>query len=384
MPPSVRRAGHGRTLFRGEFLAMPSFSLKRLGEVFSGGHYTLGLKAAVAALVSYGLAYGLKLPNGYWAVLTAVLVVQSTIGASLSVAIDRALGTVVGGVVGVGAAMVAGPSALLTFVMLGVSILLTSTLAARFTSFKLAPVTAVIVLLSDPTHVDPWISGLHRVFEIGIGGVVGVLCALLILPARAVAFLFPHCATAVRLCAELLSLGRDGLLGRGLDAGRMDALNSKARKALRAADARIAEAQAERALSGQLDPNPVVRSCRRLWHSVIILLRGTDTPLSERIVMLLGPGLDGAVAGLTGYMEAVALLLDGEKGVDLSAAAEAARAAVVALDGEVERLNAVGTFDDASGTDLRAVFSAISACGHMMENLDELVARLSEMEEGGA
>lgn len=360
---------------------MPSFSLGRLGEIFSSGHYTLGLKAAVAAVASYGLATGLNLPNGYWAVLTAVLVVQSTIGASLSVAIDRALGTVVGGGVGVAAAMVAGSSTVLTFAMLGLSILVTSTLSARFTSFKLAPVTAVIVLLSDPTHVDPWISGLHRVLEIGIGGVVGVLCALLILPARAVAFLFPHCATAVRLCAELLRLGRDGLLGRGLDAGRIDALNAKARKVLRAADARIAEARAERALSGQGDPNPVVRSCRRLWHSVIILLRGTDAALSEKLVTLLGPGLDGAVAGLGGYMEAVARQLDGETGADLSGAAQTARAAVVALDTEVERLNAAGTFDDVSGADLRAVFSAISACGHMMENLDELVARLAEMDD---
>lgn len=362
---------------------MTSFLPRRLGEIFSPSHYKLGLKAAVAALASYALAYGLDLPNGYWAVLTSILVVQSTIGASLSVAIDRGLGTVVGGIVGVAAAMAAGPSTALTFAALGVAIMATSTLAARFASYKLAPVTAVIVLLSDPTHADPWVSGLHRVFEIGVGGVVGVLCALLILPGRALFFLFPHCAAAVRLCAALLALGRDGLLGRGFDAARMDALNAEARKTLRAADARIAEARAERALSGHFDPTPVVRDCRRLWHSVIILLRGADTTLSDPLVALLAPGLDGAVAGLSGYMDAVARRLDGEKGVDVSVPAEAARAAVVALDGEVERLNAAGTFDTVSGADLRVVFAAISACGHMMENLDELVVRLAEL-EGGA
>jgi len=67
----------------------------------------------------------------------------------------------------------------------------------------------------------------------------------------------------------------------------------------------------------------------------------------------------------------------------MSAPAETARAAVAALDGEVERLNAAGTFDTVSGADLRVVFAAISACGHMMENLDELVARLEEVEAGG-
>lgn len=356
------------------------FDRARLAALFAPSHYALGLKAAVAALVSFAVAYGLDLPNGYWAVLTAILVVQSTIGASLAVAIDRGLGTVVGGAVGVVGAMLAGPSVGWTVVALAVAILITSTLAARFSSYKLAPVTAVIVLLSDPTHVDPWISGVHRVFEIGLGGVVGVLCALLILPARAVFVLFPHCATAVRLCAALLALGRDGLLGRGFEPTHMDDLNAKARQALRAADARIAEARAERALSGHSDPMPVVRSCRRLWHSVIILLRGTDTVLPPRIAELLGPGLDAAVGMLGAYMEAVARHLDGDKDVELTAPSAAARAAVVALDGEVERLNAAGTFDEATGAELRAVFAAISACGHMMENLDELVARLSEMQ----
>lgn len=359
---------------------MPALLPKSLGQVFSPAHAKLGLKAAVAALVSYALAYGLDLPNGYWAVLTAILVVQSTIGASLSVAIDRALGTVVGGVVGVVAAMAAGPSVPFTFLALGVAVIVTSTLAAKFSSYKLAPVTAVIVLLSDPTHVDPWVSGLHRVFEIGVGGAVGVLCALLILPARAVFFLFPHCATAVKLCADLMALGRDGLMGRGLDPAEMDALNARTRQALRAADARIAEARAERALSGHADPTPVVRACRRLWHSVIILLRGTDTTLSEQMATALGADLDAAVSALSAYMREIGKRLDGDKSVDLDAPSQAARAAVVALDGAVERLNAAGAFDGASGADLRALFAAISACSHVMENLDELVARLAEMD----
>lgn len=355
----------------------------RLLRLFTPAHYKLGFRAGVAAVASYGVAYGLNLPNGYWAVLTAVLVVQSTIGASLSVAVDRALGTVVGGVIGVVAAILAGPSVGLTFLTLAVAVFATSTLAARSVSYKLAPVTVVIVLLSDPTHVDPWISGLHRVFEIGVGGVVGVLCALLVLPARALFFLFPHCATAVRLCGTLLALGRDGLLGRGLDPARIDSLNTQARNALRAADARIAEAKAERALSGYSDPTPVVRSCRRLWHSVIILLRGADAHLSAPLVALVTPHLDGAVAALGDYMVALAKRLDGDKGVDVTGAALAARAAVTALEGEADRLNAAGHLDSMRGAELTALFAALSACGHVRDNLDDLALRLAETDGAG-
>lgn len=359
----------------------PQGPLDRLRGLLGWKHAKLGLRATVAAVAAYGLAYGLALPNGYWAVLTAILVVQSTIGASLSVAMDRALGTVVGGIIGVAAADLAGPSVPLTFVALAVGVLLTSTLAARYASFKLAPVTVGIVLLSDPTHAEPLLSGLHRVMEIAIGGVVGVACAILILPERALVNLFPHCATALRLSGWLLELGRDGLLGRGLDPAVIDRLNAGARKALRAADARVADARAERVgrLSSHADPAPVVRTCRRLWHSVIILLRGADRPLAEPLAARIGPHLDAAVTTLRAHMEALAARLDGGEAADFHQTVAAARSAVAALEAEAERLNAEGALDAASGETLAALFAAVSASSHVEENLEDLAARLDEV-----
>lgn len=360
----------------------PAGPLARLAGLFGPAHFKLGFRAMLAALIAYALAYGLALPNGYWAVLTAILVVQSTIGASLAVAVDRALGTVVGGVIGVAAATLAGPSVQLTFLGLALGVLLTSTLAARFASFRLAPVTVVIVLLSDPSHAEPWLSGLHRVFEIGVGGVVGVACALFILPARAVFYLFPYCASALKVSAALLENGRDGLLGRGLDPSVIDDLNGKARRALRAADARIAEARTERVgrlLSSHPDPAPVVRTCRRLWHSVIILLRGADRPLAEPVASLMAPSLDSAVAALAAHMRLLAVRLDGQPAPDLDTKAAAAAAAVAALEAQAERLNSEGALDAASGETLTALFSAVSACTNARGNLEDLSARLGEM-----
>ncbi len=348
---------------------------------FQPAQMKLGIRATVAALVAYALAYGLDLPNGYWAVLSAILVVQSSIGASLSAAMDRVLGTVAGGIVGVAAAVLAGSSVPLGFALLTLSVFLTSTLAARYPSYKLAPITVVVVMLANPTHVEPWISGIHRVLEIGLGGIVGVAAALFILPARALFYLFPHCASALRLCARLLERGRDGLLGRGLDPAEIDTLNAKARLALRAADSRVAEAEAERRgrLASHPDVTPVVRSCRRLWHSVIILLRSADHPLPEPLAALFAPRLDAAVAALSGFMGALAIRLDGDAGVDLATPAQAAQIAVAALEAEAERLNAAGAFDDASGAALAGLFAAVSTCSQAVENLNDLAARLKEM-----
>ncbi|QRG08025.1 hypothetical protein EZH22_06670 [Xanthobacter dioxanivorans] len=246
--------------------------------------------------------------------------------------------------------------------------------------------TVVIVLLADPGHVQPWLAGLHRVFEIGVGGVVGMACAILILPERALFRLFPHCAKTLRMCARLLELGRDGLLGRGLDPGEVDVLNTQTRTALRAADARIAEARAERAgwLTGHADPAPVVRNCRRLWHSVIILLRVSDRPLVEPVAGRVAPALDAAVAALGASMEGLAARLDGAAVPDFAGRMATAAAAVAALEAEAERLKAEGGLDVARSETLIALYSAVSACAQVRENLEDLVARYDEVKaEGG-
>ncbi|MGE4371569.1 MAG: FUSC family protein [Xanthobacter sp.] len=340
-------------------------------------HLKQGLRACIAALVTFGLGTALHLPNSYWAVLTAVLVVQSTVGASLSIAIERTLGTLVGGVVGVAAAALAGTSQLLTFLALGLGILITSTLSARSSAYKLAPVTVVIVLLAEASHASAWVSALFRLMEIGIGGVTGVLCALLILPARALVFLFPHCAEVVRNCARLMAMGRDGMLGRPYFPDTVDALNARTRTVLRAADGRAKEAHTEQRWSGQLDAAPVVRSCRRLWHSVIIMLRNAERPLPEALRTHIGPELDRAVEALCTHMEALSARM--ENGPSDAQAAMAARISVAALEARADNLNAAHVLDAASGADLTALFATISACTHVRNNLEDLAQRLTEL-----
>ncbi|MEP9354232.1 FUSC family protein [Xanthobacter sp. KR7-65] len=354
----------------------------RLGELIGPTHLKLALRATIAGLAAYGLAYGLNLPNGYWSVLTAVVVVQATLGASLAMAIDRALGTVAGGIVGVAGAMFAGSSQMLTVLALAVALFLTAALASRSASFKLAPVTVVIVMLAAPGHAEPWVAGLHRVFEIALGGVVGMACAILILPERALSRLFPYCAKAMRLSARLLELGRDGVLGRGLDPSALDRLNGGVRLLLRQADARIAEVRTEQAgrLSGQADPAPVVRSSRRLWHSVIILLRLADRPLDAAVAAQVAPALEAAVAALGARMRILADRLDALPAPDQDTTEEMARAAVAALEARAAQLNTEGAFGAMSPETLTALFSAVSACQHVRENLDDLAARLAEVE----
>ena len=162
------------------------------------------IRVSAAVVAAYALATLLRLPQGYWAVFTAVIIVQSSLGATITASIERLMGTAVGAVVGAGAAILharwpeaGGP-------ILAITAALLAFLAAVRPAFKVAPVTAVIMLIGTTTHMDPLVAAFLRVAEITVGSVVGIAATLLIFPARAHATVVENTDTVARLLAELL------------------------------------------------------------------------------------------------------------------------------------------------------------------------------------
>src|SRR5260221_8833138 len=58
------------------------------------------VRMTVAALLAYLGTVWLGLAEGYWAVITCLVIVQSTLGGTLNAAVSRITGTVAGGVLG--------------------------------------------------------------------------------------------------------------------------------------------------------------------------------------------------------------------------------------------------------------------------------------------
>ena len=75
--------------------------------------------AAALATVTYQL---LQLPHGYWAVISAVLVMQSNLGRSINAGVHRLLGTAVGALVGTAVLWVAGTHVFAVFVAVTLTI----------------------------------------------------------------------------------------------------------------------------------------------------------------------------------------------------------------------------------------------------------------------
>src|SRR5262252_11042464 len=75
----------------------------RIGDWLAkrGGEIRLALRITLAGLVTFALAELFQLPQGYWAVLTSVIIMQGSVGGSLKAGIDRMIGTFAGAIWGV-------------------------------------------------------------------------------------------------------------------------------------------------------------------------------------------------------------------------------------------------------------------------------------------
>ncbi|HKP24748.1 MAG TPA: FUSC family protein [Dongiaceae bacterium] len=254
----------------------------------------LAVRVTTAAVLAFALAKLLGFAHGYWAVITAIIVMQTSVGGSLKAAVDRLLGTMAGALYGTAVALLIphGTTGELASAMVA-AILPLALLAAVKPGFKVAPVTAFIVLVPLSGAASPPLTyALERILEISIGSVVGIATALLVLPARAHHNLAQLAAKAADLNAALMVSLFEGLTS---DAGRpgLRAQHAAVRKALAQADVAVEEAVRERKswLTDLPDPEPLVRSLYRLRHDLVMVGRATAKPLPDVLAPRLSPRL---------------------------------------------------------------------------------------------
>jgi uncharacterized membrane protein YccC len=226
-------------------------------------------RMTVAAVLAFAAAWAFALPEGYWAVISAVVVMQGSLGGTLGVSLDRLTATVAGAMVGAACVSLRGLAPLPEVLVLTLAVGPTALLAALRPSFRLAPITAVIVLVGASPGAG-LLTALHRVIEIALGCVIGALTAHLVLPDRA--------RTAIRTgtAGMLDGLGKVAAAHlTGADTAQIDALNELVRRHLTAVTAAAAEDARERTLFLRtgLPATPLLRTLRRVRSDVAFLGR---------------------------------------------------------------------------------------------------------------
>ena len=242
----------------------------------------LGFRTSVAAVITFVVGQILGVPQVYWAVLTAVIVMQASLGASLKAMLDRLAGTLGGGMWGVVVAATIPHAELVSRgIALVVAVAPLAVLAASRSVYRVAPVTAIIVLLGTTSqNAGAVMSAVDRMVDVGLGSIVALAVALLVLPARAHGFLAERAGRALELMAD------DVVMLLALP-GADPAAPRRVRDEIRAAMARVEEAAGESArerahrLTDVPDADPLVRTLRRLWHDLVMMTRAAAEPLPE-------------------------------------------------------------------------------------------------------
>jgi uncharacterized membrane protein YccC len=135
------------------------------------------VKTSGAAMVSLYASRILNFPEGYWAAISSIIVMQSDLGATLRTSWVRLAGTAIGAVVGGGAMALLGPHHWSFGIAVMVAILICAWLD-RWESYRFAGVTVAIVMLVGH-HGAPFVVALHRFLEVSLGIVIALVTLLI-------------------------------------------------------------------------------------------------------------------------------------------------------------------------------------------------------------
>ncbi len=342
------------------------------------GKLQFGLRMTLAALVSFGLGEMLGLAQTYWAVLSSVIVIQGSVGGSLTAGINRLIGTVGGAVWG---AIVAILVAHRSTPELGAALLIAVAPLAVLTGFRpdyrVAPITAIIVLMGGALQASPVGSAISRVFEISLGSAIAIAVAFFILPARAHRLLAQAASSAVAAMAELA--GVFALTpGDGADQVALLKIQNRLRTSIAQTETRAKEASVERAnhLSSGPDPEPLARTLRRLRHDLAMLARAQNAPFIEP--------LRSRVAGpLARIYDALgAWFSDDAKALSSGQAAPGlaeVRSSVEAYKEAVAGAGQESLSYQAGSNGAERVFAILFLFEQMLQNLQDLADRTNEL-----
>ncbi|CAH1669128.1 MULTISPECIES: FUSC family protein [unclassified Chelatococcus] len=155
-----------------------SLRLARHGRLPTVRH---AARAGLSVAIALGVVHWMDLPYGYWAAMTAFIVLRPQLRATRTRGFERLMGTLVG----------AGLATIISLMQLSDAIMLVLTLVtawlayglqrSRYILFTIA-ITATIVFVLTLEHQPGPLSALHRLFATALGGIIALVIAFITSP----------------------------------------------------------------------------------------------------------------------------------------------------------------------------------------------------------
>ncbi len=161
----------------------------------------LAVQSAAAAATTFLSMQALGLPEKFVGVLSAVLVVQPSVGNTIGEAMNRFIATIVGSLVGI-ACLYLLPVGYGTAIALALSMLVMNAVAGIYPEWRYGVVAAVALSLGAEN--DAFQSAQERAVAIGGGALIGALASVTVWPDSATKRTRRHLAEALRAAAVRL------------------------------------------------------------------------------------------------------------------------------------------------------------------------------------
>ena len=330
----------------------------------------------VSATLAYAIATALGLPQGFWAVLTTIIVTQNSIGSSLKAAMERLTGSLCGALVGaIAAILLPSHTPLLVGLVLLLAVAPLALLTAFSPGFRIAPVTAIIVLLSTgATTLGPLGYALDRLLEIALGTVIGVGVSLLVAPARAHAQVREAASQATTLLAEIMAALAPAVRTGAPDLGT---LPTRVQAALNRLDMAVEEAARERRsrLSDDADAEPLFRTLRRLRQDILGFNRMLNAAWPEQVQATLAAPWSVQAEAIVATLRSLAKDLITRRAPEDAAAL---RTGVADFNAAIDAVRRDGLTRDLPADMVGRILGSAFLADQLYRDLDDLVARVRE------
>jgi len=338
----------------------------------------LAVRVTVAGVAAFAIGRAFEFGQGYWAVFTAIIVLQTSTTGSLGAAIDYFAGTLAGAAYGAVVALVIPIDRFWTLAAaLAVAIAPLAFLAAIRRNFRVAPITAAIVLLIPATQQSGVLApAIGRVIEIAIGSAVGVLVSRFVLPSRAHHVVADVASDILSLSARLVALLFAGF-GERRDLAAIVRLQDGYRRLLVRLDGVVSDAERERIahFGAEPDSEPMLRTLRRIRFDLVIIGRAAGSVLPDSLRGSLWPRLEAVSERLRAYLADAARSLAGRQPAPPLDALNKTFADYAAGVSELRR---AGVTRDLSDEEATRIFALGFALDQLRRNLGDLNQRVAE------
>jgi hypothetical protein len=293
-------------------------------------------------------------------------------GGSLRATLEYIIGTVggaaYGGAIG---ALIPHATTLSEFGVIALAIAPLALLAAFNPNFRVAPFSAVLVILIAGQFGDGAVeSAITRSSEVALGGIIAMIVSLTVFPERAHNMRLKAAVRVLQQFARALPQLLSGFTD-GLD----PAENSRIQNRLGAAVARFqqitAEAQHELMITfaAQPDPGPLSRTMLRLRHDIVIVGRAGAKPLPDPLRSRLGAPLMRVGTAASDFLNTSASALNNRSAPPPLDAFEAALADYTA---EVEAVRSARLTGPLTANEIEPVFALGFAREQFRQNFIDL------------